>query len=195
MAAHRYWRMLFSSNGSGAYASMSELGGFLSIDGSGVNQFTGGIAATSSSYSVGSNPVSGCFDSNINTWWATSGGVNGEWISYDLGAGVTKDITSIRMTARNDSYSNQAPNAGSWQWSDDNTTWTTAFMFTGTTNATQAQVQTFTLSLLNYRFTDVAAEVLIQPLVNAQFNNVGVEVLRPLGAALTNIRRRIPTMC
>lgn len=121
MAAHRYWRVycLAAFNGSNmAFAAieMAETPG-------GVNVCTGGTPAASGNWNGATNPVTYCFDGNINTWWASPSAAAGTWVSYDLGAGVTKDVKELRLTARNDAAQDQCAYSGILQWSDNGTTW------------------------------------------------------------------------
>lgn len=219
MAAHRYWRLLCHSNASPPYA-FSELAG--AITAGGANVFTGGTAASSSNYS-GFVP-SAAFDGNIGTNWAAATGNNPEWISYDLGAGITKDIVEIKITARNDVSYYQAPVTADWQYSDNNATWTTYFPLTASAWASAAQIQTFSFPykigeiatevllkpLVKAQLSEVAAEILLKPLVSARLGEVGVEVLlKPLvkgrigsmgvevlrSSIIANIRRRRSSTC
>lgn len=131
MAAHRYWRLLIHTVGSGdTNCSISELIGYNNISGS-VNVLKGGTASASSTYSI--YAASQAFDNNVNTFWNTNTFSNGTWLKYDLGASNPQDIQQIVFKTRNDNFYTQAPLNADWQFSDDDVTYTTLFTFTAPT--------------------------------------------------------------
>lgn len=124
MTAHRYWRVLINWNSFGSNASGVELGFCTAVNGASVA--TGGTPAASTSN--GSYPVSNLFDGNTATLWNSSGGVAGEWVSYDFGSGNNQDIVEVYWTARTDgTYWTLSPTDLAVQYSDDNSTWTTGW--------------------------------------------------------------------
>ncbi len=126
MAAHRYWRLYMTAGpaGAGVFA-MNELQ--LMIAAGGVSVATGGAASASTTYSGFS--AAAAFDGNLTVdGWASTTQVN-EWLKYDFGVGVTKDIVEFGITARG-GYGNQAPTGGKLQWSDDDVTWTDSIVWT-----------------------------------------------------------------
>lgn len=178
---HRYWRLNLTAPISGTAYGLAEITMETSVGGA--NVATGGTAAASTTYSS-SYAASYAFDANAATFWASLGSSAAEWISYDFGAGITRAIVEFSFTSRPDSAaSSQTPLSGSLQYSDDNTTWTTAFGFTGSGSVTSGQKQTF-VAPLPYRASLIAAEVLLAPLASARIENVAAEVLiAPLTAA------------
>lgn len=140
MAAHRYWRLNLTAPVSGTAYGVAEI--TMAIVAGGANQCTGGTAAASTSYS-GSYLPANAFDANATTFWASAGSSAAEWISYDFGVGITRDIVEFSFQNRPDGIPSQTPYTGALQWSDDNTTWTTTISFTGSTSPTTAQIQTF----------------------------------------------------
>lgn len=180
MAAHRYWRLHITS-AVGGYCSMVEVQGYTSTDGSGTNFLLGTVTADSTRYS---NPPSVLVDGNTtnNVFWASSSGSSNEWVSFDLGVGVTQDLKSFTMYGRNDSFYNQAPSSGDWQYSDDNTSWTTAFSFTTTWTGAN---QSFTFP----PFTLVGAYYDIANKTSAMALNSSATVATSSGAASVAVNR------
>jgi hypothetical protein len=117
MTAHRYWRILIALNdGGGVHAGQQCQ--FRAVAG-GPNVATGGTATASSTF--GGFSVTNLF-ANTGQW--ASGGNGLEWVEYDFGAGVTKDIVEVVWQARTDNSQNQTPDVFCLQFSDDNSTWT-----------------------------------------------------------------------
>lgn len=140
MAAHRYWRLNLTAPVSGTAYGVAEI--TMAIAAGGANQCTGGTAAASTSYSASYLPAN-AFDASAASFWASAGGTAAEWISYDFGVGITRDIVEFSFQNRPDGIPAQTPYTGALQWSDDNTTWTTTLNFTGSTSPTTSQIQTF----------------------------------------------------
>lgn len=130
MAAHRYWRLLMHSKNGPAdgWVGMGELKGYVS--GTADDQLLAslGVTATASNSYPSTNP-SFLIDGTDNNTWASNAFVDGLWVAFDLGVGVTKDIHLITFTAGPGIPTGDNPKACDWQWSDDNATWTTAFSF------------------------------------------------------------------
>lgn len=122
MAAHRHWRLLFDENETGgssvsiAEVEMREARG-------GSDACSGGAASASSvaaPYAAGN-----AFDNSAATKWASSGFAKGaEWLAYDFGAGVTREIVEVTITSWT-SLTIETPTRFRVQSSDDGTTWTT----------------------------------------------------------------------
>ncbi len=132
MAAHRYWRMNITATVSG-HSGVNEFE-WRSTAG-GVDRTGSGTAATNSTFS--GFPASDAFDNNNSTSWATSGSALPHWISYDFGAGNAWDIVEISILPRPGSL-DQGPTTFQWQYSDDNSAWTTVVTKTGLTWPTSA---------------------------------------------------------
>lgn len=150
MSAHRYWRILIwtSPYNPNQYTSIAECLMMETIGGS--NVATGGTAAASSYYmSSATYQPSNAFDGNAATYWHSGTGTvtpsAPEWLSYDLGSGVTKDIRAISLQARND-FNYQIPSTGAVQYSDDNTNWTTYWVWSlniNSANSANSQIWKF----------------------------------------------------
>ena len=137
MAAHRYWRVYYTATSDG-WAAIAEIAMHTTVGGG--NVISGGTASASSSFS--GFPASSAIDSNASTAWASNGAVLPSWWEYDFGAGVTKDIVEFVVTARTGTAAGESGSAFQLQFSDDNSTWTTAWSWTGV-SWTSGQTQTF----------------------------------------------------
>lgn len=142
MAAHRYWRLNLTAPISGTAYSLSEI--IMSLVAGGANQCTGGTAAASTVYASPTYTADKAFDGNGTTFWASAGSSSAEWISYDFGVGVTKDIVEFGFSARPDSFATtQTPLTGALQFSDDNAAWTNSLAFTASSSVVASQYQFF----------------------------------------------------
>jgi hypothetical protein len=118
--AHRYWRIFCSNNnGGGSFTALAE-----------VEFRIGGTDQTGTGTAYGSNQLSGneyskAFDNNSTTAWAASG-VTNQYIAYDFGSAIAiEDVTVMPDLG----LVTSAPKDCNVQYSDDNSTWTTAFSF------------------------------------------------------------------
>lgn len=144
-AAHRYWEMRVvraTTNGNTVITSntaAAELQFRESIGGA--NTLSGGtVSVSNAEFGAGANAV----DGNGATIWATGAHSMMQWFRYDYGAGNTRNIREVAVTARNDSFSHQAPGQIILRYSDDGTNWTTKFVSAPQpTPYTAAQVRTF----------------------------------------------------
>lgn len=137
MAAHRYWRVRVSADPQNAgNTSCAELALLESIGGS--NTIGSGTIGSSSDFS--GFPKGNAVDGNTSTFWAANNSYP-TYLSYDFGSGVTKDIVAVEWTNRSDSNI-QVPQRGDVQYSDDGSTWTTAWEYNtrATTNNVPAGV-------------------------------------------------------
>lgn len=119
---HRYWR-LYITAGSSNFTSIKELE-FAQLGGA--DLCAGGAAIKSTEY--GGLPASNAFDNDLTTVWAPDGSALPQWIGYDFGAGNAKDIQVVRLLQRD---SGQYPSAFNVQYSDDGSSWTTAWSVSG----------------------------------------------------------------
>ena len=151
---HRYWRLYITANSNGSsYTGAAEIE--LLIEG--VDQTGSGVASASAEQS--GNPASAAVDDSASSFWGTySQAVPQSW-SYDFGSGVYRDIDSISIRARPDSYYYEAPRDFVVQYSDDGTTWIDKKSFAGETGWTSGEVRTFSL------FTAPPGESSAQPVV------------------------------
>ena len=126
--SHRYWRIyVTTNNGDATFIAINEVE--MRLSAGGANQCSGGTAIRSSEQ-VG-NEATKAFDSNLTNAWAPATNAN-EWIGYDFGAGNAKAIAEVALLCGNGGGANiaRSPKTGNVAYSDDGTTWTTAFSYT-----------------------------------------------------------------
>jgi Concanavalin A-like lectin/glucanases superfamily/F5/8 type C domain len=134
--AHRYWRVFAeTNNGDANFIGVGQLEMYQSVY-SGANVLTGGTITASSEASgtfAATKAVNGTYHSVANQRWASAstGGTN-EWLKYDFGVGVTKEIVSIGAFGSADGEFDQTWKDIRLEWSDDNSAWTTAWTDTKT---------------------------------------------------------------
>ena len=117
MTAARYWRIFVNQTGGGS-ASAAEIQ--LRETPGGSNVATGGAASSLNQFS-GSFPAANAFDGNNTTLWAGTSSAN--WVKYDFGASVTKDIVEVAWRARSDGFLDQNPTDMIIQYSPDDINW------------------------------------------------------------------------
>jgi hypothetical protein len=125
MAAHRYWRLYFttSTNGTNGDIWLDEVE---FQDRFGKKLSTGGVPSASSEYS-GSYPVAQAFDDTLNTYgWSSAQGAFPAWIAYDHGYAVDVKQVKINLPEQASAY-DELPILGDIQvqWSDNGSTWKT----------------------------------------------------------------------
>lgn len=175
MAVHRYWRLFFAGTAGAAYA-FAEVQ-FRTTPGTPL-LFSGGTASAAETFS--GFPASNAADNNTTTLWSGNDAALNQWWAYDYGAGNTRDIREVTITARNDANFSQAPSLFQLQFSDDNSTWTNAqpSPFSATW-ASAGQTQTFTVSgsgstglIWTDTFESYATGAVPSPWVNVSNSNV-----------------------
>lgn len=126
-AASRYWRVRGEnvSNMSCAEMEMRESAGGADATGSGT--------PTASSTFDGTTGAAKAFDNSAATLWSSANVsvLASEWIRYDFGVGVTKDIQEISYQTRNDAFFAQAPASGWVESSADAVNWLPRKYFSG----------------------------------------------------------------
>lgn len=137
--AHTYWRVRTIVDDGGTIAAASEIE--MRATPSGADQCTGGTAIGTQHPSL-SFPPSQAFDNNNSTFWASTTTGDAQNVGYQFASPVV--VAEITWRNRGDSAANQAPVVGIVQYSDNGTTWTTAWTFTGQTGWTLGQTRTFT---------------------------------------------------
>lgn len=142
-SACRYWRIVVTAVDGGSENSFAEMAWRTSAGGA--NQ-TGG-AGSSLDGSIA--PFSGqeaakAYDGSASTWWGTIL-AGAPWHLYDFSAGVTKAITEVAITARNDASYNRAPKDFLIQRSEDGVGWATTLTVTGSTGWASGETRTFSI--------------------------------------------------
>lgn len=137
-----YWRLFITA----AFNTCS-IAEWKMFDGTGTQiPTTGGTATASSVFGTPpAFPASNAFDGNPNTFWnaaATPTVALPQWIQYQFPSAV--DVVSFSLQMRNDSNPDQGPRDFSLQASNDGSSWTTVYQYSGAGWATLAEVQTFT---------------------------------------------------
>lgn len=116
MAAHLYWRLNVTANNGGAALAIAEIAMFTA--GAASTATTGGTPSASTT--SGAQTASLAFDGSTSTYWqaTTTTGT----IQYQFASAV--DITSYTVT--NNTTPSNAPNAWTFEYSDDGSSWTVA---------------------------------------------------------------------
>jgi hypothetical protein len=126
---HRYWRLFcLNNNGDADFISVGEWEAY-EIPYAGVNVLTGGTITASSEFSgsfPAANAVNDLYHDATGTRWASAstGGTN-EWLRYDLGSGVEKEIRSIGILSAGNAEFDQSVKDFRVEFSDDGTTFAT----------------------------------------------------------------------
>lgn len=157
MAAHRFWRVLILTGGNGSFYAIAELE--MATAANGANVCTGGTPVKSGER-VGFEATK-AFDgikgvSGSTNCWSVAQAAN-QYLGYDFGVGVTKDIREIRMWSRGDSFYTQMLQDFRVQYSDDGSTWTTAVEFSNNPAAwAQNETRSFLIPTAATTFTGAA---------------------------------------
>jgi hypothetical protein len=129
--ASRYWRVRGN-----VYQSGSTIMGCAEIE---MRSTNGGADETGSGTpgsrsTAGGTTAANAFDNNTSTEYASLTAAQSEWLSYDFGSGVTKDIQEIAWTARVTGGINnpdQGPVSGWVESSTDGKSWLSRWTFSG----------------------------------------------------------------
>jgi hypothetical protein len=121
---HRYWRIQVNTTYSNNSTRLQEIEMYTAIGGTDV--CSGGTATASRA----STDAPNAFDNNTGTAWDTlvAGGSLPDWIQYDFGAGNEKLIKGVGLIPNSTSL--QCPKDLDVLYSDDGSTWTTAWSVT-----------------------------------------------------------------
>lgn len=122
MSAHRYWRILVPPDGRPAavvYIAEVEL-----RESVGGPDATG--SGTASAYFSNLGAAANAFDNNATTYFGQSITPAHVSLTYDFGAGVSKDILQVAMSSNTTTATNQ-PSKFSLQYSDDGKTFKTLY--------------------------------------------------------------------
>lgn len=132
---HRYWRVNVSAADGGSNIAIFEL--HMRDGRNGPNLCTNSANASASSNVTNHDPSNG-FDGHWDEGgfifaWAGTTNAN-EWLAYDFGAGNEKAIVAVDIWARPETaFLTQSPKDFTVQYSDNASTWTTAWSVTGQT--------------------------------------------------------------
>lgn len=143
-SAHRYWRLLVSTNEVNSFEvtsstlAIAEIELRETISGSDV---TGSGTASADSTSGGTTAAD-AFDNNTATKWSSGTAGYPHWIKYDFGSGNDKSIVEVALTSPS-STPTQCARDFDVQWSDDDSAWTTAFSVYGEDQWTATETRVF----------------------------------------------------
>jgi hypothetical protein len=187
MAAHRYWRMLFTRAASSTVA-VNEL--TLAVTEGGPQAATGGTASAGSV--SGLNVASRAFNGTTNAtdYWLSLGnfngnGANSDYLQYDMGSGNSIDVVEVRMYINTTNLgAGVAPQNFVLLHSDDGQNWTVRRAWAGQTWAT---VETKTFSAIALPSGDIFNRVFYEKDVrrNAATNSGSPTKFVPLRGHLT----------
>ncbi len=126
--ARRYWRINVTlNNGSASNWSLTEVV-FRTVPG-GPQVATGGTASASTT--LGGYPASNAFDGNLSNLYVATQSTG--WLQYDFGASNLVAIAEIAIVSRFDGFQTDSPRDFQVQYSDNGSSWTTAWSVTGQT--------------------------------------------------------------
>lgn len=132
--AHRYWRVYIEKVAGNSQAAAYEIQLRETVGGADVTGSGTASADTVSGVAVAAQ----AFDDNTSTAWVSVAATNvPHWIAYDFGTGNEKEI--IEVTWHSYTSSTRSPLTGRLEYSDDGTTWTTKFGFSGLSWAANTQ--------------------------------------------------------
>jgi hypothetical protein len=153
---HAYWRMTSLANAANNIVTVAEMQYRATPGGS--NEASGGTPSASTTFS--GDPASSAFDANASTFWASGTSTPENWLQYQFASAVS--VAEVTLQAESASP-NRAPTVFAISFSDDGTTWTTAWEVTSVTTWTSGLTQTFTdpsYKLVSIRATQVVQEVI-----------------------------------
>jgi len=130
--SHSYWRvLLLATDGNSPYgnAFAGQNAQFYDHTG-GTNLAVGGVATSTQAYGgiPGPYDATHLFDGST-TNWSSVDTTSGQVVEYQFPAPVS--VGAFGWQTRNDAYYHQAPTQFSIQFSDNGSTWTTAWSVTG----------------------------------------------------------------
>jgi hypothetical protein len=137
---HRYWRINITAVASGGIAALGEVEMYETEFGP--NVITGGTASADSEFNasfVAGNASNGKY---IDNPWGSSSAALPHWWRYDFGSGNDVAINAIGIMARAGSLETM-PTAFDVQYSDDGSSWTTAWSESGVSWPTAYRFQKF----------------------------------------------------
>ncbi|USN15481.1 putative tail protein [Brevundimonas phage vB_BpoS-Kikimora] len=149
--SHAHWRLLIDqTDGDASQVGIQDI--WFRQTKTGPQLATGGTATASSSQSSSQGPE-GAFDGVTGgAWFSAAGNPVGQWIAYAFPAPV--EVRYLDLKGSQD-YPTRSPRAFKVQWSDDGSTWTTAWTVTGQTGWAPNQTRQFHAPM-DLFFTDLA---------------------------------------
>lgn len=146
--AHAYWRLLLhTTDGSVTRYGIQEIE--FKYGKSSSDLAIGGTASASTS--AVSQPASGAFDNTEGAAWFSTTAADGQWIKYAFTTPAEVRYLTIRGSQ---AEPNASPASFSVQYSDDDSTWTTAWEVTGQTGWAAGQTREFHAPI-DLHFTDL----------------------------------------
>jgi hypothetical protein len=146
--AHRYWRLFVTQSDGSAFIGTTELQLF---DSAGTNR-SGGASLLSIASSTDLNSGNArdlAFDNNIvNSGWLSDGSAAPQWVRIDVESAAAPPPRTAYEVKRFRIYGSwnvptASPRAFQLQWSDNDSTWTTALSVTGQTGWTANEMREF----------------------------------------------------
>lgn len=146
--AYRYWRIYTTSTQDSTYTAIQEME--YRIIAGGADFTTPTMVANASSYFDGQYPAA-AFDNDFYTLgtgcWVSSGMEQPQWLSIDLGAGVSADFAEVAIwTQSRSDLVGRGPRDFSIQGSLDGTNWEVIKSFTNVTGWQAGVAKTFDIS-------------------------------------------------
>jgi len=135
--AYRYYRLNVTACTGGPYIRIFEI----AATPGGADTAAGAVTASANDTAGAPWPPSAAFDLDPNSFWATNLGAPA-WLLGDYGASSGAWIAANEFRVK--SVSGEEPTAGSFQGSDDGSSWTTLKSFSGLTWSS-GEIKTFTV--------------------------------------------------
>lgn len=145
MPGHRYWRVKCYSVGGHPTSAWNVALLEMAESNDGPSVCSGGTASASSNYDSSHNQDK-AFDNDYSTFWSANGFTYGDYLQYDFGSGITKNIVEIRTTDRNDGNVGYNMTFGELFYSDDGSSWTSAGYLAGPVTTTNGQLVVYRLN-------------------------------------------------
>ena len=152
MAVHRYWRINVSA--------VIDSSNYFAVSNLEFRESAGGADACDvadkdfraynevGNYTSNSSAARDAFNDNTSDWQYVSASGLPKWLMWDFGAGTEKDIIEVFIELDGENYSNvdQAPKDFTFEYSDDNSSWTVAKAVSGELPWSGGEARTFTFS-------------------------------------------------
>lgn len=167
VGAHAFWAIKMSEQS--LVMAGNNVTGFVTLEmasvSGGATLCHGGAPFASSVYSAGSTPASNAFDTDASSLWNSTGNDPGT-IGYQFTTAVS--IAELRITARNDGYSGQAPHNFVVMYSDDGVVFTPLCEIFDASTWSNGQTKSYEIP------TTVKASVISSGESGSSFNGVDI---------------------